>query len=160
MTAEYIRHTLTDNQVKKAILIRNAIATLHDSPEFQRMDYNPDLCLADAIQAMDELILECQRAEPEKSVTIMRIVQKFDGVAFLLNTARNLAVTSLVVGGLSLCPPLVKLIAQKPRSTPVVVINLDEAAIFGQNTTIFCGGSAIASCLVALGLHQLRKQEP
>ena len=159
MTDEYIQHRLTSNQLKKVFLIRNAIATLHDSPEFQRMDYQPDVTLGDIEHGLEELILECERVEPQKPVMKMSILREFDGVGFLLHTARNLALTSLVIGGLTLCPPLVKLVAHKPKSTPVVVINLDEAARFGQNATIFCGGSAVASCLVALGLHQLRKGE-
>lgn len=60
--------TLTLNQVKRLELIRSAIINIQDSPEFARLDYCPDLTLGDSVQAIEELIIECERDKPVKTI--------------------------------------------------------------------------------------------
>ncbi len=59
---------LTPNQIKRLELIRSAIINIQDSPEFAKMDYYPDMTLADATLEIEELIIECERDKPVKTV--------------------------------------------------------------------------------------------
>ncbi|NMG11939.1 hypothetical protein [Brasilonema sp. UFV-L1] len=92
---------LTSNQIKRLELIRNSIINIQDSPEFAKMDYYPDLTLGDSVQAIEELIIECERDKPVKTIK-WTVSRRFTLINFLTKGM----LTSFFVCGFFACGAL------------------------------------------------------
>lgn len=94
--------TLTPNQVKRLELIRSSLINIHDSAEFAKLDYYPDLTLGDSVQAIEELLDELNRTETVKPVLSLTIRCRFILTELLSKTM----LVSFFVGGFFACGAL------------------------------------------------------
>ncbi|NJM72583.1 MAG: hypothetical protein HC862_21880 [Scytonema sp. RU_4_4] len=102
-------HTgLTPNQIKRLELIRSSIINIQDSPEFSRIDYYPDVTLADAVYAIEELLEEATRQEPTKPILKLTISRRlslsdilFKGTLVTFFTSGFFAIATIFSSGMN-----------------------------------------------------------
>lgn len=156
LTKDVTMQTLTPNQVKRLELIRNSIITIHDSPEFAKMDYYPDLTLGDAAHAIEELILECQREEPQKPVMHLTITRKFSLVESLGKTM----LTSFFACGFFACAALFSNGLNEVNHTRFSIAdNVDWESIGEVTTGLSMASLAISgTCALTITIDKLKEE--
>lgn len=133
--------TLTSNQIKRLELIRSSIINIQDSPEFNRMDYQPDITLADAVYAIEELIEESNRNEPVKPVLRLTITRQFNLTNFLSKTM----LASFFISGFFACGALFSNGLNEVNRTRFSVANNIDWKSIGEITT----GTSMAALAVS-----------
>lgn len=146
---------LTPNQIKRLELIRSAIINIQDSPEFAKMDYYPDLTLGDSVQAIEELIIECERDKPVKTIK-WTVSRRFTLINFLTKGM----LTSFFVCGFFACGALFSNgVNEINRTRFSVADNVDWESLGELFTGTSMAALAVsASCaLTAVAINQKEK---
>lgn len=138
---------LTLNQVEKLEIVKGWLEEIRDSEELQELDYDPDITIGDAVQAVKEVLREYYPDGYEPPLPVKPVMHLRRVRTFAVGLLSEAAVTSLLISGFLGIGALF--------SWGMTEVNRTRVDVMGdvdwEMTTDACKGGAVSAFAVFLG---------